>query len=85
MAAAASAPVGEELTVECGDVTRLVLQFLKEQGLARSFAELQSETGVSLNLVDDQAAFEQAVKAGRWDEVLQQAESLSLPPLSWCS
>ena len=78
MAASASS-VGEELTVECADVTRLVLQFLKEQGLARSFAELQSETGVSLNLVDDTAAFEQAVKTGRWDEVLQQAGSLSLP------
>lgn len=67
------------LEIECSDVVRLMMQFMREQGLSRSLAALQEESGVSLNLVDDGDALQADVLAGRWDSVLSQIAGFSLP------
>lgn len=67
------------LEIECSDVVRLMMQFMREQGLSRSLAALQEESGVSLNLVDDGDALQADVLAGRWDAVLSQIAGFSIP------
>ncbi len=55
--AAAAAPAAV-VEIESVDVVRLVLQFLRENGLAASFETLAAESGVALNTVDSLATFE---------------------------
>ena len=68
------------LEVDGGDVLRLVLQFLREQGLTRSVKTLQDEANISTNLVDDVAAFTSDIMSGRWDALLPQLALLKIPP-----
>jgi len=65
--------------VEGGDVIKLMLQFLNEQGLSRSARELQEETGVALNTVDSKEQFASDVRHGRWDAVLPAVSRMKLP------
>lgn len=62
------------------DVLRVVSQFLDESKLKRSAAELQAESGVALDAVEDMAAFRQSVLQGRWDSVLAKLSSIRVSP-----
>jgi WD40 repeat-containing protein SMU1 len=68
------------MEVDAADVLRLVMQFLKEQGLTRALRTLQDESGVGLSVVDDVEALAAEVLAGRWDAVLAHLGALKLPP-----
>ena len=72
-------PACAAVEVSPSDVIRLVLQFLREQGLQRSLAALASESGVPLNAVPDGSALQDDVLAGRWEAVLAALAGASLP------
>ena len=59
-----------ELEVSSSDVVKLILQFLRENGLKETFQTLQDETQQTLNAVDNPAAFLSDIKNGRWEQVL---------------
>jgi WD40 repeat-containing protein SMU1 len=48
-----------------------MLQFLRENNLTSSLHALQSESGISLNTVQNIDAFSSDIHAGRWDLVLR--------------
>jgi WD40 repeat-containing protein SMU1 len=68
-----------KLEVESGDVIRLMIQFLKENGLHDTLRTLQEESQVTLNTVDDVDKFNQDILHGRWDAVLEVVSTLRLP------
>ena len=82
-AAAAAAAVEEEasesVTVESSDVIRLMLQFMKEHSLVHSMEALQKESGVTLNSVANLTHFATDIETGRWDAVIREVSTLSLP------
>ncbi|KAL4434959.1 hypothetical protein ABPG74_017715 [Tetrahymena malaccensis] len=61
------------------DVVKLMLQFMKENGLVKSLKQLQEETQVSLNVVSNTEQFVENIKEGRWDKVLNEVQSMKLP------
>lgn len=65
--------------VEGGSVIRLMIQFMRENGLERSCQMLCEESGVQLNTLPDPAALTLAIRSGRWDAVLSLLATLSLP------
>jgi WD40 repeat-containing protein SMU1 len=65
--------------VENADVQRLILQYLKEQGLVSAMRALQRESGVALNAVESRDTLAADVRAGRWDAVLPTVAALELP------
>eukprot|EP01025_Chloroclados_australasicus_P007511 TRINITY_DN12428_c1_g1_i1.p1 TRINITY_DN12428_c1_g1~~TRINITY_DN12428_c1_g1_i1.p1 ORF type:complete len:545 (-),score=56.42 TRINITY_DN12428_c1_g1_i1:164-1696(-) len=67
------------MELEATDVIKVILQFLKEQGLTESFNTLQNECQVSLNTVDSVEQLVSDVNNGRWDSVLPQVAQLKLP------
>jgi WD40 repeat-containing protein SMU1 len=67
------------LEIESSDVIRLILQFLKENGLNTSFEALQRESQVTLNLVNNAEQLENSILNGRWEEVLVSISGLKLP------
>ena len=69
------------LELDSADVIRVVLQFLREQGLSESLASLQKETGIPLNAVDSVDSFVSNISKGRWDAVLKTVSTLSIPPV----
>ncbi len=60
------------MEVELQDVMKLVLQFLKEQGMGDSLQILQRESGVYLNAVTDLEGLLKDILTGRWESVLNQ-------------
>lgn len=71
-----SSPLSIE--VDANDVLRLVLQFLREQGLSSTAQTLQSESGIVCNTLDNPTAFVQEIINGNWSMVLQTCQSLRL-------
>ena len=61
-----------ELTVGSDDVVKLIMQFCLENGLTGSLKELQKETSVSLNIVDNLDTFMSDILNGSWDKVLKE-------------
>lgn len=64
---------------DSGDVIRLILQFLQEQGLSESAKKLQEESKISLNTVENLDGFISDISRGKWDNVLKTVASLALP------
>ncbi|PIA16255.1 WD40 repeat-like protein [Coemansia reversa NRRL 1564] len=67
------------MSIESGDVIRLIEQFLKENNLHSSLEALQNETGISLNTVDDISTFKENILKGKWDAVLSSVEQAHVP------
>jgi WD40 repeat-containing protein SMU1 len=67
------------LDIDSNDVIRLVLQFLKENNLQTAMQQLQKDSGVTLNTVQSVDSFLNDIRQGRWDLVLSQVSTLTLP------
>lgn len=67
------------LEIDSRDVIRLMLQFMKENNMTNSMRELQIESDVTLNTVDNLESFTSDIQKGHWDSVLSQVSSLKLP------
>jgi WD40 repeat-containing protein SMU1 len=67
------------LEIDSKDVIRLMLQFMKENNLTNSMRELQTESDVTLNTVDNLESFTTDIQRGHWDSVMSQVSSLKLP------
>lgn len=65
--------------IDSQDMIKLILQFLKENSLISSMYSLQKETGVVLNTVDNIDSFQNDIRQGKWDFVLNQLSTLKLP------
>lgn len=66
--------------MEATDVVRVVLQFLKENGLNKSLLALQEESQVALNTVENLEAFLYDVQHGHWESVMTTVGTLKLTP-----
>ncbi len=71
--------MAETLDFEATDVVRIILQFCKENGLSQSYAAIEQECQISLNTVDNIAAFVTEIQEGRWDVVLPSVARLGIP------
>ncbi|OAD78498.1 hypothetical protein PHYBLDRAFT_176837 [Phycomyces blakesleeanus NRRL 1555(-)] len=67
-------------TVQSKDTVKLILQFLRENNLHRTLQALEDESSVTLNTVDSKEGLMNDIKNGKWDVVLKQIISLSIPP-----
>ena len=67
------------LEIDSKDVIRLMLQFMKENNLTNSMRELQTESDVTLNTVDNLESFISDIQRGHWDSVISQVSLLKLP------
>lgn len=67
------------LEINPQDVIKLMLQYLKENGMIKSFRALQEESEVTLNIVDSVDVFYSDISHGRWDAVLKNIPNLKLP------
>ena len=65
--------------VAASDVIKLMLQFCKENSLQRTMQVLQEESGTTMNTVESVDSFISDINNGRWDSVLGQVLTLSLP------
>ncbi|KAJ8606926.1 hypothetical protein CTAYLR_008619 [Chrysophaeum taylorii] len=65
--------------VDGTDVIRMMVQFLREQGLARSAEALREESGVGMNAVENLPQFLEEVKAGKWERVMGVVRWLEVP------
>ena len=68
-----------EAEVDANQLNRVLIQYLKENGLTRTAQCLQDETGVILNSVDDPNQFVSDITSGKWDKVMQALSFLSIP------
>jgi len=73
------APLRLPIEIQSGDVIKLIEQFLKENGLVRTFHTLVEESGVSMNTVSDIEKFLLDVLNGNWSQVLEDVRDLTLP------
>lgn len=67
------------LEIDSADVLRLIQQYLKEHNLLGSLRQLQEESSVCLNTVDSLENLSSDINHGRWDAVIPQISTLSLP------
>ncbi len=65
--------------VAASDVVKLMLQFCKENSLQRTMQVLQEESGTTMNTVENVDSFISDINNGRWDSVLGQIVTLSVP------
>ena len=65
--------------VAAADVVKLMLQFCQENSLQRTMQVLQEESGTTMNTVESVDSFISDINNGRWDSVLSQILTLSLP------
>ncbi|KAJ5078673.1 wd40 repeat-containing protein smu1 [Anaeramoeba ignava] len=67
------------MEIDSGDVIKLILQFMKENNLPKSFQAIQEETGVYLNIVNSVDKITLSIQEGKWDDVLKMLSGLTLP------
>lgn len=60
-------------------VLRVLVQFLRENGLNETAQCLQRESKITLDYIENRTEFERKVKSGCWDEVLDELHLLNLP------
>jgi WD40 repeat-containing protein SMU1 len=66
------------VTISNEDVIRIMMQFCAENGLMNTLSSFHSETGVTLNSVDNCSSLLANVRAGEWDAVLTIVAPLQL-------
>ncbi|BAM38722.1 uncharacterized protein TOT_010000190 [Theileria orientalis strain Shintoku] len=66
------------LDVSSEDVVKLILQYLKENGLNKTLLVMQEETGVSLNSVSNIESLIADAQMGRWSQVLDAIDTMKL-------
>ena len=71
--------------VDSKDVVRIILQYLKENNLPSAFSALQSESGITMNTVDNIEVFSSDIKYGRWDSVISHLQNISIPREKLCA
>ncbi|KAJ2028149.1 hypothetical protein IWW57_002293 [Coemansia sp. S610] len=62
------------MDVESSTVVRLVEQFLKEHNLLKTLETLKSESGITVNTVDNVNTFKSDIIKGKWESVLASVE-----------
>ncbi|KAI8352874.1 WD40-repeat-containing domain protein [Choanephora cucurbitarum] len=60
------------------NVTKLIIQFLRENNLNQTRSVLEKESQLTFQAVDDKARLLQEIKDGRWDNILKQVNQLGL-------
>ncbi|KAK8808010.1 hypothetical protein WA588_006495 [Blastocystis sp. NMH] len=65
--------------IDSRGVIQLILQYLQENNLTESYNTLAKETRVTTNLLSNKELFLSSVISGKWDYVLQQISTLTLP------
>ena len=65
--------------VDNADVIRLVVQYLRESGLAGSAAEVEREAEVRMNAVTNKQQLIDDIRRGRWETCLPKLNNLDLP------
>ncbi|KAF2075686.1 hypothetical protein CYY_002999 [Polysphondylium violaceum] len=66
------------IEIQSQDVIKLILQFLKENSLGNTLSTLQEETGLYMNIIDNQESFLNDIRNGNWDKVLTVLQNLKL-------
>jgi len=66
------------LQVESADVIKLVMQFLNEHNLGKTLKQLQEETSVTLNTVENVPKLVGDIMHGKWDVVLEQLATVRI-------
>ena len=67
------------IEIQSEDVVKLMMQFCRENGLSSSLKALQAETNVQMNSVENVDGLCSDIRHGRWESVLSQVSSMSLP------
>lgn len=67
------------LQISGEDIVRVMLQYLKENNLTKSFECLQNESEIALNTVESVEVFIGDIQQGKWDSVLSQISTMRLP------
>ena len=66
------------LDIDALDVVKLIMQFCKENNLYKSLLQLEDETKIKLNSVDNVEEFRNDIINGRWDKVLRAINGVDL-------
>ncbi len=69
----------ESVEVKSSDVVKLILQYLRENNLAKSLRALEEETNITMNTVESKEDFFSKITEGKWEEVLRSTSKLSFP------
>jgi hypothetical protein len=59
------------MDIDFSEILKLILQFLSENNLTRSFETLLAETGMTFNLIADAETLQANIHKGNWQTVLQ--------------
>ena len=65
--------------VDSADLVRIILQYLRENGLKKSFEALSNETGVLLDALDDKSSLILSISGGEWERVFHVLNDLLVP------
>lgn len=69
------------MQINAADVIRIVQQFLKENNLSKTLEAMEEETGVAMNVMDDDVdEFKRNIVEGKWNRVLMTLSNINMHP-----